>query len=64
LASLAARHAERLLRLVAAAEEIDGDEPFMPEHLENVYAKIGVRMRSAAAVTRVLGVLDNEERRS
>lgn len=32
------------------------------KHLENVYAKLGVRTRTAA-VTRFLGVLDDEERR-
>lgn len=31
----AARDAERLLRPVAAAEEIDGDWTVMPEHLES-----------------------------
>jgi DNA-binding CsgD family transcriptional regulator len=31
------------------------------KHLENVYAKLGVRTRTAA-VTRFLGVLDNEKR--
>jgi hypothetical protein len=31
VAALAARDAEHVLRFVAAAEELDGDEPFTPD---------------------------------
>jgi DNA-binding CsgD family transcriptional regulator len=36
VAALAARDAERVLRFVAAAEELGGDEPFTPEVLEQL----------------------------
>lgn len=36
MAGLAARDAERVLRFVAAAEELGGDEPFTPEVLEEL----------------------------
>jgi hypothetical protein len=50
--ALARGDAERLLRFVAVAEEVSDD-------LENVYAKLGVSTRTAAAVG-FRGLLDAE----
>lgn len=55
MAALGARDAERLLRFVAAAEELAGDDD--PSSTEILVELLGVRSRTAAA-TYFLGALD------
>jgi DNA-binding NarL/FixJ family response regulator len=62
VAALAARDAERLLRFVAAAEELAGDDPFTPEVLAALWRAGDTRRRLRAALAALEWTADDGPR--